>query len=71
MTPHNAASRAAEAIAYLLSGPIDECSRALAAGDVPNAKQHLNDTAEMLRRIRRNLREETGLADPKQEGLAG
>jgi hypothetical protein len=60
MTQHDAVSRAAEAILELLSGPLDECSRALAAGDVPRAKLRLDELAERLRRIRRDLREEGG-----------
>lgn len=58
MTPHSAASYAAEAILEVLSGPMDECSRSLAHHDFDNAKWHLQEAAEQLRRIRRDVREE-------------
>ena len=58
MTPHDAASRAAEAILEVLSGPIDECSRSLAHHDFDNARWHLQEAVDRLRRIRRDMREE-------------
>ncbi len=54
--------RAADAILDLLAGPLDECARDLAQGDVPAAQKRLAEVMEQLRRIRRDLREEGGSA---------
>ena len=51
------AAQAAEAILDVLGGPLDDCSRALARGDVPEAQRHLQEAAERLRRARRDLGE--------------
>ncbi|MBP0495781.1 hypothetical protein [Roseomonas indoligenes] len=70
---HDAASRAAEAIADLLAGSLDDCRRAVAKADIGRANLALTLTADRLRRIRRDLREEVtakaepDLGDPPQE----
>lgn len=57
MNMNSPASQAAEAILDLLGGSLDDCSRALARGDVPEAQRHLQDASERLRRVRRDLGE--------------
>jgi len=60
---HDAASRAAEAIADLLAGALRDCDEALRRHDVEAASAALAATGERLRRIRRDLREEGGRAE--------
>jgi len=55
MNMNSPASQAAETILDLLGGSLDDCSRALARGDVPEAQRHLQDASERLRRVRRDL----------------
>lgn len=55
MPSTNPTTTAASAILDLLSGPLDECSRDLARGDVPTAQTKLRKAVERLQRIRRDM----------------
>ena len=55
MDPADRATYAADAIRDLLTGTLDDCSRALARGDVQAAQRELQAAMEGLRRIRRDL----------------
>lgn len=60
---HDAASRAAQGIADVLAGTLDHCNIALSRNEVEEAKQLLAEACEQLRRLRRDLREESGNAE--------
>ncbi|MBB5694321.1 hypothetical protein [Muricoccus pecuniae] len=68
---HDAASRAADAILDVLSGPLDECRHALHEGNPERANLALSLVADQLRRIRRDLREEGHPAEESPGDLPG